>query len=525
MRFDRQESPMARERARHRRQGNDDAVFAATPIDLTRPEDAKYAATIIQMSKQKSKTAWDWYDKLGEIHYGVSRSAKVGGYAELGVYRLNKDGSIGKQVTSGLPGEIAASLYSPYGGQRGLVERFLTLMKVPADSFLIQMMNEGQPDGYDFVSADELKVVDPTALLDGRSGTSIERVTLPAKSRWNETEVGERIAAAEFIGRVWRPSSRFVDMPDSPMSALDGMCDMLNLLTVGLRSKLMSRLASNGVFYVPNEVNDAKSAAPSGQPGEYHQNKVLNELINAAVYSARNPQAPEAAMPIFMTGPGIHAEQFKHIIMDQQVYETDMKLRNELIDRILTGLDVQPSQVKGTQDANHWSAWSASEDELRVSVRPDLETMCWALTRLVLWKQLQDKGFTQGRIQSHVVWFDLSRAQSHQNIAEDARQLSDRILLGPAATRLASGFEERDAPTDDEYIRAVGVALKIPYLATWGMTQTEKFDWEKIAPSPKTGPAPDSQAPDSKVQPGKGNPGSPNPADRGTKTPARLRPA
>jgi hypothetical protein len=524
MRFDRQESPMARERARHKRQGNDDAVFAAAPIDLTKPDDAKYAATIIQMSKAKSRTAWNWYELLGEIHYGVSRSAKVGGYAELGVYKLEKNGEIGKLVTTGVPGEIGSQLYSPYGGQRGLIERFLTLMKIPADSFLIQMMNGEEPDGYDFVSAEELRVTDPTALLDGKSGTSIERITMPAKSRWAETETTERIAAAEFVGRVWRPSSRFVDMPDSPMQAVDSLCDMLNLLTVGLRSKLMSRLASNGIMYIPNEVNDAKSAAPAGQPGEFHNNKVLNTLIEAAVYSARNPSAPEASMPIFMTGPGVHADQFKHIVMDQQLYETDLHLRNELIDRILTGLDVQPSQVKGHQTANHWSAWSASEDELRVSVRPDLETLCWALTRLVLWKQLQERNFTQGRIQNYVIWFDMSRAQSHQNIAEDARQLSDRLLISGSTTRQSSGFEERDALTGDEYIRAVGVKMDVPYLALWKTPEAAGVDWEKVVPK-KTGPSADSSAQPSSVQQGKGNPGSNNPADRGTKTPARLRPA
>lgn len=511
---------MARER--HRRSQTAEVAMAATPIDLTRPADARYASTVIQMSKAESTTSWRWYDQLGEIHYGVSRSARVGGYAELGVYELTKTGQLGKQVTTGLPGEIGQMLYSPYGGQRGLIERFLTLMKIPADSFLIQAMNDGQHDGFDFVSANELKVADPTSLLGPKSDATIERITMPAKSRWSETEMAERLTPAEFIGRVWKPSSQFVDMPDSAMKALDTTCEMLYLLTVGLRSKLLSRLASNGIMYIPNEVNDVRSAAPSGEPGEFHNNKVLNELLNAGFYSARNPSAPEAAMPVFMTGPGIHGEQFRHIVMDQEVYETDMKLRAELIDRILTGLDVQPSQVKGSQDANHWSSWSASEDELRVSVRPDLDTLCWALTRLVLWKRLQDNGFTSGRVQKYVVAYDLSKAQSHQNIAEDARQLNDRIVIGPAATREASGFEERHAPTDIEYIRAVGVKANDVYLATYGMDEAKKFDWEKIGRA-KTGPDANSPADEPKAQPGKGNPGSPN--DNKSKTPARLRPA
>ena len=511
-----------RERHKQKRVNGTETNFAAQAIDMTKPEDARYAATIISMSQNRSRNSWDWYEKLGEIHYGVSRSAKVGGYATLGIYKIEKDGSIGEQVTSGLAGEIGDSLYSPYGGVRGLVERFLTLMMIPADSYLIQALNNGEPDGFDFVSSDELRMPDPSSLSGAQSGTTMSRITLPAGSPWGENRLEERVSPAQFVGRVWRPSSRFVDMPDSPLTALDTHCELLNLLTVGLRAKLMSRLASNGIFYVPSEVNEARSAAPTGEPGEFHQNKVLNELIRAAIYAARNPTAPEAAMPIFMSGPGQHAEQFRHIVMDQALYDTDMKLRGELIDRILTGLDVQPSQVKGSQDSNHWSSWSASEDELRVSVRPNLETMCWALTRLVLWKRMQDAGQKPGTIGKLAVWFDLAKAQSHQNIAEDARQLVDRILISPEATRNASGFGERDAPSAIEYIRAVGVKISDPYLATYQMDEAKKFDWEKVGGA-KSGPNPDSQAPDSSAQPGKGNPGSP--ADNKSKTPVRLRPA
>lgn len=512
---------------RHRRRRGTDKEspnFAAQAIDLTKPSDALYASKVLQVSKDRSATSWGWYEKLGEIHYGISRSAKVGGYAELGVYKLEKNGQIGEQVTSGLAGEIASQLYSPYGGSRGLIERFLTLMKIPADSYLIQTLNDGEPDGYDFVAADELRMADPMALLAAPSGSPVHRITLPGKEGWSgeTTALEERISPAEFVGRVWRPSARFVDLPDSPLTALDSTCEMLHLMSLGIRAKLLSRLASNGIMYIPSEVNEARSAAPTGQPGEFHQNKVLNELINTALYAAQNPTAPEAAMPIFMSGPGIHAEQFKHIIMDQALYDTDFKMRAELIDRILTGLDVQPTQVKGTGEANHWSAWSASEDELRVSVMPDLDTMCWALTRLVLWRQMQDAGQRPGTIQKLVVSYDMSKAASHLNAAEDARQLADRILLSPQATRTASGFEERDAPSPIEYIRMVGITASIPYLATYGMPEAEDFDWEKIAPT-KTGPDPDSQAPDSTSQPGKGNPGSP--ADSKSKTPARLRPA
>ena len=507
-------------RLRSERNGGSNAQFAAAPLDLAVPQDMQYLQALLPASRDGSRSAWNWHDKIGEIHYAVGRSARIGGYARLRVHKLEKDGSVGEPVTSGLAGEIADQLYSPYGGQRGLLERFLTLMKVPADAYLVRCRgSDGGFDGIDFLSADEIKNADSQTL---RRGDELSRITLPASSRHGAPRLEERINPVDFVGRVWRPSSRFVDLPDSPLTALDTSCELLYLLTMGIRSTLMSRLLSNGIFYVPSEVNDAKSTAPTGEPNEFHTNKVLNELIKAAVYASRNTGEAVAGLPVFMTGPGAHADQFRHIIMEQALAETDMKLRSELIDRILQGLDVQPSQIKGSQDENHWGSWSATDDELKVTIKPDLETGCWALTRLMLWKAMADAGRKPGDIMKHVVWYDLDAATSHMNISEDARQLVDRNLIGPTAARRMNGIGEKDAPSAIEYIRQLGIKMADPYLATFGMSEAEVFDWEKIG-SVKTGPSQDSPAAAPQAGPGKGRPGSP--ADNKSDTPARLRPA
>jgi len=509
-----------RERHRRERDSNSGVQFAAAPIDLANPDDARYLRAILPASQSGSASSWSWHDKIGEIHYAVGRGARIGGYAKLRVHKLERDGSIGEPVTTGLAGEISDMLYSPYGGQRGLIERFLTLMKVPADAYLIQCPDSvGGFDGIDFLSADEIKMEDPTSL---RSGDELTRITLPGNSRMGEARLEERLTKADFKGRVWRPSSRYVDLPDSPLKSLDTTCELLHLLTMGIRSTLMSRLLSNGIFYVPSEVTEAKSTAPSGEKNEFHNNAVLNELIKAAVYASRSPGEASAGLPVFMSGPGIHGEQFRHVIMEQVLAETDMKLRAELIDRILMGLDIQPSQVKGAADANHWGSWSATDDELKVSIKPDLETGCWALTRLFLWKQMQDAGTRPGTIMKHVIWYDLDDATSHMNISEDSRQLVDRNLIGPAATRRMNGIKEKDAPTPIEYIRRLGIKMADPYLATFGMTEAESFDWEKIG-SATPGPSADSPAAPAESAPGKGNPGSPG--DSKSDTPKRLRPA
>lgn len=510
-----------RERHIRRRDGKNGKSFAAAPIDLTRQADRAYAATAIGWSQHNSKDYWKWYDNLSEIHYGVGRQARLGGYAELGIYKLGKDGRPGKVMTGGLQAEIADQLYSPWGGQRGLIERFLTLMKIPGDSYLVRVVNGGAPDGYDFVSADELKLSDTE---ETKRDQSVERITFPKMPTNGDTSrMKERILPVDFIGRVWRPSPRWIDMADSPMVALNADCEMLHLLTAGLKAKLMSRLASLGIVYVPAEVSKVKSGRPVADGEErLHENAVIDELLKSMIFSTRNPEDPDSAIPTFMVGPAAVADAVKHIIMDQSIAETDMKTRAEMVDRILTGLDVQPSKVTGDQGTNHWGAWAASDDEVRTAVRPDMETMCWALTRLVLWPEMLAAGRSGAEAARYVVWYDLSDATSHVNVAEDARQLADRGLIGDEATRRATGFPERDAATEPEKIRAIGIKIGDPYLATYGLTEQKNFDWDKIGGG-KTGPPADSPADPSSVQPGKGNPGAPG--NSKSKTPARLRPA
>ena len=831
-------------------------TFAVARIDLAKPFDAKYLRNVTSISRAKGVAPWKWYDNIGEVHYAVSRGAKIAGYTKLAAYSLNKDGSVGKKLVSGTAADIAAQLSSPYGGMRGLVDRYFTLAKIPGDAYLIRCRDEdsGEVEGYDFISADEIDrssiegngSVDKSVVFSPNQ--KIRRITLPSSLGGEQLSVP--IEARDFIGRVWRPSGRYVDIADSPMKALETNCELLHLLTINLKAKLMSRLALNGIFFVPNEINDIRAGGPVAKDGEvFHENRVLDDLIRAATYAVMNYDDPEAALPIFMAGPGAFGDMIKHIVYDREIYAVDMQLRAELLDRILMGLDVQPQNVRGMGDSNHWcqdsnteimalsrgwithdqldvgdfvltinhetgvaewqpvediyradvvdeqmlsmeseshsslstaghrwpviktgkfggspyrwttsrdgfaasdrvpvaarcarpdietkytddfvrlvaaytsdgyikpgkaeqnfiriakfdpeeiislrrvlanvagssgfseaahptssidgtafnlnmgvsnalftvthgkkvidlsfiddltpgqlqllldsmieigdgirgetsatffqveserldpleyaailvgykttrgvrnqqtgfgdtplswlrisksrtvfspawctqewvpytgtvwcpvtknttwlarrngkafftgnSAWATSDEERRVNIQPDIETMCWALTRLVLWREMEEAGMKPGAIMKTVIWYDLTDANVKTNLAEDARQMLDRAAVSDSAARRMSGIGEADAPTDEEYIRNIGRKMADPYLATYGLPEAENIDWEKVG-SKKTGPDPASPADPGEVGPGVGQPGSPG--DNKTDTPKRLRP-
>lgn len=516
---------------RVRRQGTESGaaredVVASAFIDIRDDVDAAYLRATVGATKAKSARPWDWYEKIGEVEQAISRSARLAGYAELGAYQLGPDGKPGERLTTGRAAEIVAGIYSPYGGVRYLIDRFYTLMKVPADSYLIRNRDPdtGQVDGYDFISADEIDTASLADITRGdRPMTMIKRITLPARassSGEQQSRFTIDIRPGDFLGRVWAPGHRFVDQAESRLNALDTECEVLHLLTQNMKSKLLSRFALGGILFLPSEISDVLVAKP-GAPGEFVNDTVTNQLISSMLANVSNHGSAAGALPIILKGPGQFGEMIRHIIEDRVIDTTDLALRSELIDRILVGLDVQQNAVQGVgSQTNHWGAWAVQDEERRVAVAPDLEMMCWALTRLVLHAELMGSPEARAELGSTVVWYDLTDAATKANQTEDARQAGDQGTINQAAVRRMQGIPESDALTGDEYIRFVGLKCQNPYLAVWKMPEAEGIDWEAAGVT-KPGPAP-SAAPDSPVGPGVGQPGSPDSND--SDTPRSKRP-
>lgn len=496
--------------------------FAATEVDLMTPDGLNYTRSVINSTRRTARRAWDWYTKIGEVSFAVSRNARLAGYADLGAYVLDKDGVPSKRA-GGLPDEVAASIYSRFGGQRAFTERFFTHIKVPGDTWLIRTRDDaGNEDGYDWCSASEIDISE----LEGARKTAgngasprqvIKRKMLAGRDGATLTT---DIELNDFIGRVWRPSGEYVHVPDSPMYALDDVCEILVLLTKGLKVKLRQRMFMTPMLYVPSEVNKVRTSAPKVAGEKLHQNETIDQLLKAAMFQAANDEDPKTAVPTYLVGPGDQAQNVRYVEPDRTILETEIRLRAELIERLLFGLDINPEGVKGTSDANHWGAWAASDDEQRVAIKPDLETECWALTRLILWPAMAAAGLPPGRIRKTVIWYDLSRAIAKSNAAEDARQTFDRGQLSPEALRRHAGIPEGDKPSLLEQINAFGWETGDPYLAFFGTavgSKDKEIDLTKTG-SARTGPKADSNGTKPAAQPGKGDPGSPNDKTTNKKT-------
>jgi hypothetical protein len=502
-----------------------DLSATAVQINLNDNDDGAYLQSTVAYGQRAGRDAWRWYNEIGEVHYSISRSARIGGYCEFVAAEFGPDGKVVETIDRGQPAEIAQSFFSAYGGVRGLVERFYTLLKVPGDMYLLDMGD----DGYHIASPDELDVQSFSWWSRDRGALKgVRLITVPTAygvgaggSGKDQEQFSRTITKDQFVGRIWSPSKRFVDVPESALHALDTECEALRDLTLSIKAQLRSRFALAGLLILPPGMSMATTAKGARVAGQVSHNTV-DLLVAAMTRNVKRIDDASALLPIIMSAAHRDdAEKIRHIIMDREVFQTDLELRRELIGRILQSLDSNQDTVKGGTEQSHWGAWSAGDDERRVAIVPDIESLCWSATRLIMQSKLKEDTPRKGNIG---FWFDLSRAAMRSNMQEDARQAWDRILVSDPAARRMSGIPESDAPTEAERVRAAGRLVKNPMLMLYGTPEYDKIDWDKVGEWGKsTGPAPDSPAEDPEAGPGEGDPGSPD--DRETDTPRTERPA
>jgi hypothetical protein len=504
-----------------------DLSAASVEINLNDTTDGSYLQSTVAFGQRAGRDAWRWYNEIGEVHYAISRSARIAGYMDVLAVEFGPDGKVVETIDTGQPAEIAQSIYSPYGGVRGFVERYYTLLKVPGDMYLTKAP---KGDGYHLASPDELDVQSFSWWSKQRGSLkSVRLTTVPAAygkglgdGNGDLPPFSRDISPEEFVGRLWSPSKRFVDTPESALHALDTECEALRDLTLSIKAQLRSRFALAGLLVLPPGMSMATSVKGKGRVAGQVPEATVDLIVAAMTRNVRNLDEAQALLPIILRAAHPDdGEKIKHIILDRKIFETDLELRRELIGRILQALDSNQDAVKGTSDQSHFGAWASADEERRVAITPDLEGLCWSLTRLVMQKQLRASTPRKGNIG---IWYDLSRASMKSNMQEDARQAWDRILVSDPAARRMSGIPESDAPDDAERVRAAGRLVKNPMLMLYGTPEYDSIDWDKVGEWNKsTGPAPDTPADDPEAGPGEGEPGSQD--DRETDTPRTERPA
>lgn len=363
---------------------------------------------------------------------------------------------------------------------------------------------------YDVKSADVIKrsgkpLRDKTGEIiykDGKPLFSYDIQTAP--DQWRT------LGPDSLVGRIYDPDPQYDFMPTSMTQAALTTLREIDLINRAIIATLMSRVAFNGFLFIPSEVTFPVNPqfADAADPW-------IAELLAFASRGIKDPGSPNAALPFPIRVEGRFIEQFKHLLVSSGLDPKVIEARDSAIKRLSEQLPAPPEAMTGIGDMNHWSAWQASEDNVKFYFGPAAELLCGGLTKFFLRPMLGAgrnpmRGEDGGKF---VVWYDASDLTKDPDNSDNATAAKDRIMIKDESYRSTLGFDEDDKPSSEEERRQilVGLAAKgTPLPDSYFLLYPEdRKKLQEIMPSPE--PAPEGSGPadavgpssDGKTPPGK----------------------
>lgn len=267
----------------------------------------------------------------------------------------------------------------------------------------------------------------------------------------------------EEIHREWVPDPEMGHLPDSPLRSLLDTLEDIVLAGREKRAVRRSRIAANGIFRIPVGLTMARAGdAPEGEDTAItadpsNANDFMANLGAAFVAPISNEGDPGGVVPLGVIGETEDLKAFDHFRVDREGSpELQAMLLGDL-SRMANGLDLPSEMVTGMGDANHWTAWQIDASSARHHIEPGVRMIVDSLTMSFLRHALRLRGFSPEEIGTVRAWYSLDALTENVNRRQDALDVYDRLGIGPAALRDATGFDDGDAPSPEELAAMIAV--------------------------------------------------------------------
>jgi hypothetical protein len=182
---------------------------------------------------------------------------------------------------------------------------------------------------------------------------------------WYRVNYEQRPTGEEGVAyRLWAPHPRWSDLADSPMRAVQDICEELLLLTLAVRSTAITRL-TNGMFVIPQEISP--SPLDPGLDEDPQQNPFLADWAEHVSNQIDNPGTASAIVPFMLEASYDYLDRVKWIpTHDPATDYMEKALRDECIKRLALSLDMSPEDLLGYTEANHWTGRQVQLDRWRM---------------------------------------------------------------------------------------------------------------------------------------------------------------
>lgn len=404
--------------------------------------------------------AWDLFRVIPEVRFAAEWVGNAMGGARLYAGRRLDDGTIEKAPDGHPAAEIVSRIAGGAGGQAQFLAAFGPHLVVAGESWIIVRPTDTDDADWRVLSVAEVKQQQGTmtAEIDG------DEIEIPPYDPDTPADPDTPVAI-----RVWKPAPWRHIEADSPVRSSLVVLEELRLLNAAVAAAARSRLVGRGVLLFPQGVTFPTA------PGQEAQDDLVDVFMEVASTAYRDPESAAATVPIILQVPAETIGQIQHLKFESGFDEIAIKLRDECIRRFATGLETPPEVLLGMASLNHWGAWLASAEGVRLGVEPRLALIANALTTQWLRPLLEAESVPDS--DEWLVWYDTSQLRVQANRAQTAIEAFREGLISAAAARRETGFDETDAPTpapttDEATDSEDGTVTTLPVSETNGLPDT-----------------------------------------------------
>lgn len=446
--------------------------------------------------------AWDFYHGLGEFNYGVEWFSEALSRVRLNAAVVTSGGDEPMPLTEGPAAEIMSQLAGGPAGQSQLLRSLGVQLSVPGDGYIVGrvvsesdvtsgVLLDATPDDNGWVWT-----IQPAETIRRRRRGfgSMFRRSQGDTSPW-EIQIDDTLWASlpgeSLVCRVWERDERMPWRAMSPARAALPIMREIDMYNRYIVATLVSRIALNGIFLIPDEVT-----FPANPAYENATDPFVAELLDIMRSAIKNPGSPASAAPMPLRVPSEYIEKFRHMTFATQLDQKIFDHREQAIRRLATTLNLPAEIVTGMGDVNHWSSWQLGEDAIKIHIAPKAEIITRALTVGYLYPLLDSIGESRRTSDGDqiIVWYDTSELTQRPDRSSAAIQLRQMKIINDTATRRENGFDESDAPTDAELEKMILTDLAVnPQTAAPALKELTGLDLQVTPPQAPPGGEPMDQ--------------------------------
>lgn len=421
-------------------------------VDL---RDREVVQTLAMTRMAWQSVAWNYRNAIGELGQALRMKANIISKVAF-TAATNPTGDDEPVLLSGDPkddvDEDGHPLVPPHVAQAAIeclaalpwdkgyswTGRIVTGFDVPGEVWL---------HGYPDASGIEQWKVRSTSEVIPSAGGGLGVIDIPGRG------AREINAETETLIRLWVPHPEYGELADSPLRTLLDVCEDVVLAGREMRAASMSRIASNGILKVPEGITMVRDGEPTAKPENSHFLAGFTAAVTAPI---NNEGHVSAVVPILVTGDAEDLKAMEHMEITRSANEQAPLQLEKGLGRIADSLDLPREAMRGSiGEANHWTAWLIDAQTFKNHLEPacklvsDSVTESYFRRRLMMPKPL-GWGLTLEEAQSVRTWFDASTVTENANRSKDADEALSVGGISYKAYRLAKGFNEGDAPNEED---------------------------------------------------------------------------